>query len=883
MYYDNKPDEVFSLLDSDKGGLSSASASERLSIYGRNRLSEKPARNPFLIFLDQFKSALVIILLIAAVISAAVGEIVDSAVIFAIVVLNSLLSLYLTLKAEKSIRSLKGMLSHKANVLRNNMSEIIDAELLVPGDIVLLESGSTVPADIYIFNSVNLHVDQSSLTGESVAVGKQSGVQNAETPVTERTNMVFMGTIITMGRATGIVTATGMQTEFGRIAGLAKSIDTGTTRLQLKLDILGRKLGIASVLIAFAIFVLGLFQERELLSMFLVGVSLAVAVIPEGLPAVVTITLALGVRNMINRNCLIRNLSATETLGEISVICTDKTGTLTKNEMTVRSIYCGARFYTVTGEGYQPEGKILSEEAPADDAILNRLILTGMLCNNTDVFLQDGKYTAAGTPTEGALVTLGMKYGISSNERTRNRSFAKEIEFTSSRKRMTSIYLENGSYCLYCKGAPEQILACSALYASSDGLKELTPAVKVELEDVYYRMAGEGLRIIALGYRMIEDPNLSDNELEDALIFLGFTGISDPPRPEVREAVEKCRDAGIEVIMITGDSPVTARSIGREIGISTDNAVCGVEIDRMNDYELGEILKKCRVFARVTPEHKFRIVKQLQMQGHVTAMTGDGVNDSPALKQSDVGIAMGIKGTDVAKDASDMILTDDNFASIVDGVEEGRRQYENIRRFTNFIISANFGEIITILLAMLMHMPVILFAVQILWINLATDSALALALGTDRSAPDSMKRPPRPHNTDILNRETVGFLLFMGLWIGGLTAGIFYFMLKAGLPEAEARSAAFIGLIIFEMIHMFNFREADVSVFRKSYLDNKSLNIAWLATFAAQLVIIYWQPAQDVFYTRPLSMNDWFFISLAGLSIILMAEIYRVLRNVMIK
>ena len=401
----------------------------------------------------------------------------------------------------------------------------------------------------------------------------------------------------------------------------------------------------------------------------------------------------------------------------------------------------------------------------------------------------------------------------------------------------------------------------------------MTPEIKTGLEKIYYDMAAEGLRVIALGRRTVDSADVSDEELENCLTFLGFTGISDPPRPEVRDAVSKCRDAGIEVIMITGDSPVTAASIGKEIGIEADSVVSGVEIDKMSDEELGERLRTCRIFARVTPEHKFRIVKQLQAQGQVAAMTGDGVNDSPALKQSDVGIAMGIKGTDVAKDASDMILTDDNFASIVDGVEEGRRQYENIRRFTNFIISANFGEIIAILFAMLMHLPVILFAVQILWLNLATDGALALALGTDRSAPDSMKKPPRPHNTDILNKEIASFLFFMGLWIGGLTVGIFYFMLKAGLPEDEARSAAFIGLKPRKV------REDEVSVFKKSYLDNKYLNIAWLVTFLSQLVIIYWKPAQEIFYTRPLSISDWFFIFLAGASVILVAEVYRVLRN----
>lgn len=878
MYHHLKTAEVLKKLDSSEDGLTSKEAESRLVDIGPNRLSEPQGRSYAAVFLEQFKSVLIIILLVASVISLFVGEIADCIVIFAIVILNAALGFYLEVKAEKSIKSLKKLLSLKTKVLRDGVVTSIDSELLVPGDIVILESGVKVPADLRITDSVDIRVDESALTGESVPVAKTSKALPEETPLAERANSAFMGTIVTSGSGTGIVAFTGMNTEFGKIADLAQSTETEDTPLKKKLDSLGRILGAISLAIAFGIFLLGWFQHRGLFEMFFLAISLAVAVIPEGLPAVVTITLALGVRNMVKKNCLVRNLSATESLGEVSVICTDKTGTLTQNEMTVRKILFSGDIYDVTGKGYEPEGEFSINGEPADPADvpgLHELIKAGVLCNHAVVRKQENRWISIGAPTESALITLGMKAGVTRKNAHEGAVLARELGFTSSRKRMTSVYESDVGFTAYCKGAPEQILARSVNLAEKSSEVPMNEELRDSLMKKYHELAGNGLRILALGRRRLETLDLPDEELEKELTFLGFVCISDPPRPEVAEAVSLAGRAGIDVIMMTGDSPVTALSIGKEVGIVSGGVITGNDLDSMSDHELLEKLRDHRVFARVSPEHKFRIVELLQGLEKVVAMTGDGVNDAPALKKADVGIAMGIKGTDVAKDASDMILMDDNFASIVGGVEEGRRQYENIQRFTRFLLSANFGEIVTIVAAMLLKLPVILFAVQILWINLATDGVLALALGTDPAEKGSMEHPPRNSHNPILSGRVMAFLLSLGLWIGGLTVGIFWYLIQQGEPVDEARSTAFIGLIIFEMVHMFNFREINTSVFKKHYLDNSFLNISWLVTFALQLVIIYTPMAQKMFYTVSMRLTDWLWIAFLSLTIILMTEIYR--------
>ena len=879
MYHTLDSREVILKLESSELGLAGAEAEKRLQTYGRNLLSEPEGRSFLAMFLEQFKSVLIIILIIASLISLFVGEVTDCIVIMAIVILNAALGLYLEIKADKSIKSLKKLLSLKSKVIRDGEVTNVDSELLVPGDVVLLDCGVKVPADLHILESVDLRMDEASLTGESMPVAKTSKPVKEDTPLAERTNCAYMGTIVAAGSGMGIITGTGMNTEFGKIASLAQGTQEQETPLKTKLDVLGRKIGIFSLAIAFGVFLLGIFQHRGLFEMFFLAISLAVAVIPEGLPAVVTITLALGVRNMVKKNCLVRNLSATESLGEVSVICTDKTGTLTQNEMSVRKVLLSGEIYEVTGKGYEPEGEFIGRDGlvnPADITGMTELIRAGVLCNHAVVRKHEGRYINIGDPTESALIALGMKAGITKKHIPDGLTLAKEIGFTSSRKRMTSVYDTGNGYILYAKGAPEQMLARSDSYFKDGHSVHMDDSLREVLMARYQELAGDGLRILALCRRELDDVNIPDDELESRFTFLGLACISDPPRPEVCEAVQIAFRAGIEVIMMTGDSPVTAMSIGREVGIFSPEVLTGADIGRLSDGELLAKLEKVRIFARVSPEHKFRIVEILQGMGRVVAMTGDGVNDAPALKKADVGIAMGIKGTDVAKDASDMILIDDNFASIVAGVEEGRRQYENIQRFTRYLLSANFGEIVTIVAAMLLNLPVILFAVQILWINLATDGVLALALGTDPSSKDSMERPPRNGKMPILTPSVMSYLMALGVWIGGLTVGIFWYLLYTGEPVEEARSTAFVGIIIFEMVHMFNFREINRSVFTKNYLDNGYLNKAWIVTFMFQLLIIYMPDAQEMFYTVNMTLFDWLWIGGLSLTIILMTEVYRV-------
>lgn len=868
MYHDLDIGEVLNRLGTSVAGLSKEEAEKRLTSYGMNRLSEPKGQSRIAMFLEQFKSFLVIILIIAAILSIGVGEVTDSIVILVIVILNAAFGFYIELKAQKSIASLKKLLALKSKIIRDGSIMTIDSELIVPGDIVILESGSRVPADLRIMESIDMRADQSSLTGESMPVPKNAETETNETPMAERKSIAYMGTTICSGRGQGVVVSTGMNTEFGKIAGLTQSMGDENTRLKQRLDVLGQKIGIISLIIAFGIFILGLVQHRGLLEMFLLGVSLAVAVIPEGLPAVVTITLGLGVRGMVKKKCLIRNLSATETLGEVSVICTDKTGTLTQNEMTVRQIYFDGRLYDVTDTGVFADGETVSTDSVP---MMNSLFKACVKCNNAVISCHDGKDVVIGDPTEAALITLGVKAGHIKEDIKPVR----EVGFSSARKRMSSVYNENGRLAVYAKGAPEQMIARSERYISGGRAVPMPDEKKKEILGIYNHLAAKGLRILAVCSGEVAGIGVSDDELENGYTFVGLVCISDPPRPEVADAVQRSYQAGIDVIMMTGDSPVTASSIGQEIGIISDTVVSGNELSRMSDEELTEKLKTCRIFARVTPSDKYRIVESLMSTGRVVAMTGDGVNDAPALKKADVGIAMGIRGTDVAKDAADMILVDDNFASIVAGVEEGRRQYENIQRVTRFLLSANFGEIITILAAMLLNLPVILFAVQILWINLATDGVIALALGTDPAASDIMTTKPRDPKASILTRKVMNFLMTMGLWIGMLTVGMFWFLIKEGEPVEEARSVAFIGLIVFEMVHLFNFREIRTPLLKKRYLSNVSLNYAWIITFAVQLIIVYVPQAQNIFDTVSMTMTDWAVLLVMSVTIIFVAEIYR--------
>jgi Ca2+-transporting ATPase len=875
------PERVMQELDASEKGLTSDSAKVRLEKYGQNRLKEERKTTPQEIFFNQFKSILILILVIATAVSFAIGEITDGLAILVIVLLNAFLGFYQEYKAEKALEALKKMLSDTARLIRNGKMTEIDSTLLVPGDITVLEMGERVPADIYLIESGALRVDESSLTGESVPVSKTATVLPEDTSVIERKNMAFMGTVVTNGQARGVVVATGMQTEFGKIARLTQEIEDEETPLKRRLNILGKRIGQIALAIAVVIVVLGILQQREITEMFLVGISLAVAAIPEGLPAVVTMTLALGIRNLVKRKCLIRQLMASETLGATSVICTDKTGTLTKNEMTLQEIFVPDQMIKVTGEGYEPKGEFLVNGNvinPKQDKSLSMLLTTGILCNHAVLEKKEGVWTIVGGPTEGALVVAASKARIFREDL--KAPVATEFSFNSERKRMTVVYSQKDKNVAYVKGAPEILLERSAYYYADGKTKQISQSKRKEFIGIYEEMAKRGLRVLAIACRdLTPDKNdLKADEVEKELVFQGFVGILDPPRPEVKRALTMAKDAGIEVIIMTGDAPLTTKAVAQKIGFSTKRIVTGSDLDRMSEDELKQALQDTKIFARVSPSHKLSVVKLLRAKGSVTAMTGDGVNDAPALKKASIGVAMGIKGTDVAKEASDMILMDDNFASIVSGVEEGRRQYDNIQKFTRYLLSSNFGEIIAITGAMLLGFPLILLPVQILWMNLVTDGMIALALGMEPQEKDVMRRKPRDPEKPILTRHAFLGILGIGAFIAAATIFVFTNQLdQIGLDKA--RTLAFTGIIVFEKINVFNFRSFKHNLINVGLFSNPYLIAAWIVTISLQIAVVYLPFFQNILHTVPLEFSDWIMLFLLGLPVLIAGEIYKYLRK----
>ncbi len=878
-------DEVLKRLQTNTNGLTEKEAQQRILQYGENKLEAKRRITPWQIFFNQFKNVLIGILLAATLASFAIGEITDAFTILAIVILNAFLGFTQEFKAEKALEALKKMLALKAKVVRAGVPVSIDTHFIVPGDIIILEIGEKVPADIYLLETEGLQIDESVLTGESIPVTKSVGKLPEDTPLAEQKNMAFMGTIVTNGYGKGVVVATGMQTEFGQIARLTQEVKEAESPLKARLDVLGKRIGEISLAIAVLVVILGIFQKRPLLEMLLVGISLAVAVIPEGLPAVVTMTLALGVKNMVKRNCLLRNLTASEALGATSVICTDKTGTLTKNEMTLRLIYNPDKFYEITGRGYEPKRKFLKDGQavePSKDPGLFLLLKTGLLCNRAVLNKTKQGWQILGDPTEGALVVAANKAKIFKKDvNCETCPLITEFSFTSMRKRMTVIYHYPDKNIAYAKGAPEIILPLCRGYLENNEIKKLTQAQRDYLGQVYKKMASQGLRVLALAYREMS-PQMTQftaNEVERDLIFLGFAGIVDPPRPEVRLAMEKAKTAGIDVIMMTGDSPLTAMAIAKEVGLLSSKAIRGREIETLDESSLRRLLQNTKVFARVNPSHKLKVVEVLQRQGHITAMTGDGVNDAPALKKANIGIAMGIKGTDVAKEAADIILLDDNFASIISGVEEGRREYDNIQRFTWYLLSSNFGEIIAIAGAMFLNFPLILLPVQILWMNLITDGMTALALGMEPPARDVMQRPPRDPQRPILSKSVFLIILAIGIWLGTMT--IFSFNHYLNQPDllAKARTVAFTGIIVFEKINVFNFRSFRFNLWEIGLFSNPFLIIAWLITIGLQVAAVYFPPLQHILHTVPLGLTDWALIFGLGIPILVVGELFKLLRK----
>ncbi|MCL6477006.1 MAG: calcium-translocating P-type ATPase, SERCA-type [Peptococcaceae bacterium] len=847
-------------------GLDSGEAGRRLEEYGPNALKEQPPRSLFSMFIGQMKEILVLILIAAAVISGFLGEWEDSIVILIIVVLNAVIGVFQENKAEHALKALKDMTKPAAKVVRDGKALQISAEEVVPGDLVLIDAGDSVPADVRLIESASLRVNESALTGESVPVEKDPAVIGAgEVPVGDRKNMLFMGTTVTGGRGKGIVVETGMRTQLGRIAQLLQEAAPEPTPLQQKLSRLGKVLGIAAGVIVALVFSIGLWRGEDLLEMFMVAISLAVAAVPEGLPAVVTIVLALGVTRMSRRRAIIRKLPAVETLGTATVICSDKTGTLTKNEMTVTRIYAGDRLFQVTGTGYAPDGKFLDpdgrEISPLSDQNLEMILLGGLLNSDAQVEESGKGYRVIGDPTEGALVVAAAKAGLTGKSAGKDYPRLAEIPFDSDRKMMTTFHRAGEAVRSYTKGAPDVLLGRCTEIMTRQGTTALDSEIRSRLLEINSQFASQGQRVLALAFRRwpAVPADLSPETAEQGLTFIGFFAIQDPPRPEAREAVAVCRRAGIRTVMITGDHQETAVAIAGELDILQpgDKSLTGGQLEQMGEEELKKEVNHVTVYARVSPEHKLRIVEALKYHNHVVAMTGDGVNDAPALKRADIGAAMGISGTEVAKEASDMVLQDDNFATIVRAVEEGRTIYNNIRSSIQYLLSCNTGEIAAIFSALLLGLGSPLNPIQILWLNLVTDGPPALALGLEPPQKGIMNRPPRKPEEGIFS-EGVGIrILWQGLVIGLLSLASYWLALIWGRTMEEAHTMAFVTMAMSQLVHSFNVRSMEQSLFTMGFGTNRSLVYAFLVSSAALFVVIFTPVLNNVFETVILRPSDW--------------------------
>ena len=897
-WYNKTSNEVKEILQTDlQRGLNQTEVKKRQEKDGYNELKEEKKKSLFVKFLEQFKDFMIIVLIIAALVSGIVGiaegeGITDTIIILIVVIANAVIGVAQEAKAEKSLEALKKLSGHESKVIRDANVVTIPARELVKGDIVVLETGDYIPADLRCFEAINLKVQESSLTGESVPVEKQASViENEDIPIGDRSNMLFSSSLVTYGRGKGIVVGTAMDTEVGKIAGIISSTQKQETPLQKKLNSLGKTLGIAALVICIVIFIIGLLQGRDAISMFMTAVSLAVAAIPEGLAAVSTIVLAIGVQKMVKKNAIIKRLPAVETLGSSSIICSDKTGTLTQNKMTVQKIFVNNNLYDVSN---------LSENSDfvkyhSEDQEVKMLVYNGMLCNDTK-FSEDGSLT--GDPTETALVDIALKLGFTKNVYDKLPR-VDEIPFDSERKLMTTVHENSGKYIVYTKGGVDELLNICTSYMKDDGIKEDLENYKFKITDMNEKMAQDALRVLAFGYKEL-DHKPQKEELENNLIYIGMYGMIDPPREEAKQAVEKCKTAGIKTVMITGDHKITATAIAKKLGIlENDNeALTGSELDKISDEDLEKNIRNYSVYARVAPEHKVRIVKAWQKNGEVVAMTGDGVNDSPALKTSDIGCAMGIVGTDVAKEAADVILTDDNFATIVSAVEEGRRIYDNILKVIQFLLSSNIGEIVVLLLATCGATLIskifgidassleILLPIHILWINLVTDSLPALALAFDPANTDIMSRDPIKSGKGIFTKGMTFRIVYQGIMIGILTLIAFLIGIAStkepvnGLTLEQSKieigqTMAFVVLALSELVHVFNIRDNKKSIFKIKIFNNRILIGATLISALLMFVILFIPALRNVFSIPLLPVDNIVEIIALVFMPVLIVEIFK--------
>lgn len=888
-WFNKTVDEVESTLKTNaENGLTAEEAKKRQEEYGLNELKAKKKKSLFVKFLEQFKDFMIIILIISAIISGVVGVaqgegFTDTIIILVVVVVNAIIGVAQENKAEKSLEALQKLSSHVAKVVRDGKLQVIQSKELVPGDIVILETGDYVPADLRIIEAVNLKSQESALTGESVPVEKMAAkIEDEKIGIGDRVNMLFSSSLITYGRGKAVVVETGMNTEVGKIADIINTAEEQGTPLQQKLNKLGKTLGIVALAICAVIFVVGLLYGKEPIHMFMTAVSLAVAAIPEGLPAVFTIVLAIGVQRMVKRNAIVKKLPAVETLGSASVICSDKTGTLTQNKMTVEKVFC--------------DGNLVNLEESADMIDIQKLVYASMLCNDTKIS-EDDKLT--GDPTETALVDMAFKLDFDPSVYGMFPRVA-EIPFDSDRKLMTTVHEENGNYVVYTKGGVDELLANCSSYILEGDIKTDLEEYKEIIRRYNMEMAQNALRVLAMAYKVLDHKPTAEEikELESNLTYIGMVGMIDPPRLEVKDAVQECKEAGIKTVMITGDHKITAIAIAKSLGIleNDDEAITGTELEEMSDEELIRNVRKYSVYARVSPEHKVRIVKAWQANGETVAMTGDGVNDAPSLKIADIGCAMGVVGTDVAKEAADVILTDDNFATVVSAVEEGRRIYDNILKAIQFLLSSNIGEIVVLFLAILIT-PLLskqfgvditlietLLPIHILWINLVTDSLPALALAVDPAADNVMKRKPLKNTKKgIFTKGMTWRIVYQGLMIGLLTLTAFIIGLSTPDVSQEEKvkigqTMAFYVLALSELVHVFNIRDNKRSILKTGIFNNSKLILATVVSASLMFVILFTQGLRDIFGLVMLPAMHVFETVMLVLAPVIIVEIFKLLK-----
>ncbi len=864
-WYALDPEKVIGAFDTDvENGLSVDEAEKRLNEVGKNEIPTGKKRPWWSRLLMQFHNVLIYVLMAAAIITALMDHWIDTWVILAVVVVNALIGFIQEGKAERALESIRKMLSLEAVVIRNGEKKTIDAEDIVPGDIVLLKSGDKIPADMRLVRSKDLRVEESPLTGESTSVEKSTDAVEEGSIIGDQLSMAFSGTVVTYGKATGVVIATGAKTEIGKINQMISDVEEMTTPLLQQIEKFGKWLsliilGITSLFFAFGYF----FRDYELGELFLAVIGLVVAAIPEGLPAIMTITLAIGVQRMAARNAIIRKLPSVETLGSVDVICSDKTGTLTRNEMTAKTIITAEHIYDVEGTGYAPEGKILLDDQQVDlegDQVLRQLLRVARACNNASISEEEnGQWKLTGAPTEGAMLTLALKAGLKDFKPERLDS----IPFESDHKYMATLNNVDGDVYVFMTGAPERVLdMCKSQY-TADGLKDLDREYWVEKME---EAAARGQRLLGVAFNDKDNSltELNKKDLEQKKTFLGIVGIIDPPRDEAVSAIRECKEAGVEVKMITGDHIITASAIGKEIGIGDgEKALSGKELEDMSDEELQQVVDEYDVYARTTPEHKLRLVKALQANNRLCAMTGDGVNDAPALKKANIGIAMGIKGTEVSKDAAEMVLADDNFASIVNAIEEGRTVYDNIRKALLFILPTNGAESLVLMAAILLGMVMPITPVQVLWVNMVTAVTLALAIAFEPMEEKVMERPPRKPGEPILGGLFLWRIAFVSFLIGGLTLGVFYYMQTTGVADEVSRTVAVNMLVAGQMFYLFNCRKIKSPSLGKGFFNNPYAFMAAGALIILQALFVYLPVMNTFFSTTPISGQLWLY-SLAG-------------------